>query len=75
MSILFADIWPKTTVKRGPIPHERPWEVWCHCGPFMGLIAWSKDWRTAVDWAAKHAAEHEASRCKACGQLPPQRTA
>lgn len=70
MSVLFADIFKKPTVKRGVVPKVRPWEVWCHCGDAFGLLAWSNDWRTAQEFAVKHAAEHEAQRCKTCGMLP-----
>jgi hypothetical protein len=63
--------YDKTTVKRFhylPDSSKYPWTIWCHCR-FMP-VAKAPDWRTAQDFASKHAAEHEAVRCDKCGRLP-----
>jgi hypothetical protein len=69
MSNLMMGFWDKPTIRKLDVDPKFPWVIWCFCGGFKPL-AKAPDWRTAQDWAAKHAAAHEASRCDKCGRLP-----
>lgn len=64
---------------RGPSRAAYPWLVTCqlcssHTGFFGALwakiIGWSFEWPLAIEFAARHAAAHEATRCTSCLHLP-----
>lgn len=77
---------PKIRVERHPLQSTtQPWLVRCRfCGPAtdfpsnlfgddQGVVkGWAKDWRMAQDWAARHAIEHEKTRCPTCLHVPEQ---
>lgn len=59
---------------------DKPWMVGCdYCAgegsPFgayygLGVKGWAPNWRTAIDYALRHACEHETTRCPTCLHVP-----
>lgn len=66
-------------VQRHPLRDEaHPWLVYCDVcewGLFAGIsfkpLGWAPSWRVAQDYAARHAARHQAAACQSCGHMKP----
>lgn len=74
-------VFPKVRVMREPFAQRR-WLVTCQlCGGDLGFLAgffgngvkgYANDWRTAQDYAQRHALAHEATRCGTCLHIPAE---